>query len=157
MILPLSAAAQTAASDTPPSSGSMALSPARFELEMKPGTETTVVVNLDYRSEGGSTMPARIVASLNDWTITKDGRVEYSRANTQPNSASSWMIYTPGEAAVTPGTIHQIRVTVAVPANATPGDHLAASDNRAAARKIKVRAKREAGGRSVSYGLCVLH
>ena len=126
MILPLSAAAQTAASDTPPSSGSMALSPARFELEMKPGTETTVVVNLDYRSEGGSTMPARIVASLNDWTITKDGRVEYSRANTQPNSASSWMIYTPGEAAVTPGTIHQIRVTVAVPANATPGDHLAA-------------------------------
>lgn len=126
MILPLSAAAQTAASDTPPSRGSMALSPARFELEMKPGTETTVVVNLDYRSEGGSTMPARIVASLNDWTITKDGRVEYSRANTQPNSASSWMIYTPGEAAVTPGTIHQIRVTVAVPANATPGDHLAA-------------------------------
>jgi len=28
-------------------SGGMALGPARFELEMKPGTETTVVVNLD--------------------------------------------------------------------------------------------------------------
>ena len=121
--LPVGLLAQAA---PPTNSGSMALSPARFELEMKPGTETTVVVNLDYRSDGGSTLPARIVATLNDWTITKDGRVEYSRANTQPNSASSWMIYTPGEASVTPGTTHQIRVTVAVPANATPGDHLAA-------------------------------
>lgn len=119
-------AAQAGASDALNNSGSMALSPARFELEMKPGTETTVVVNLDYRSDGGSTLPARIVATLNDWTITKDGRVEYSRANTQPNSASPWLIYTPGEAPVIPGTTHQIRVTIAVPPNATPGDHLSA-------------------------------
>jgi len=103
---------------------SMALSPARFELEMKPGTEQTVVVNLDFRSAGESKMPVRIVASLNDWSITRDGRVEYSAANTQPNSASSWLIYSPGEAAVVPGNIHQIRVTISVPQDATPGDHL---------------------------------
>ncbi len=105
--------------------GSMALAPARFELEMKPGTETTVVVNLDYKG-GGTAKPARIVASLNDWTITRDGRVEFFPANTRPDSASSWLIYSPGEAAVTPGTIHQIRVTISVPANAASGDHLAA-------------------------------
>ena len=104
----------------------MALAPARFELEMKPGTETTVVVNLDYKSGGDPTKPARIVASLNDWDLTRDGRVEYYPANTRPNSASPWLIYSPGEASVTPGTVHQIRVTVAVPANAAPGDHLSA-------------------------------
>lgn len=118
-----SAIAQSPTGEVPPS-GSMAVSPARFELEMKPGTEQTVVVNLDYRAGTLSKAPVRIMASLNDWTITKDGRVEYSRANSLPNSASSWLIYTPGEAAVVPGTIHQIRVTIAVPLNATPGDHL---------------------------------
>ena len=123
--LSLSAAAQVPASDTSPSGG-MALGPARFELEMKPGTETTVVVNLDYHSGGAATQPARIVASLNDWTITKDGRVEYFPANSRPDSASSWLVYSPGEAAVAPGTIHQIRVTISVPQNATPGDHLTA-------------------------------
>jgi len=124
--LPLSLAAQAASSDAASNGGSMAVSPARFELEMKPGTETTVVVNLDYHAGGNATQPARIVASLNDWTITKDGQVEYFRANTQANSASSWLIYSPGEAAVMPGTIHQIRVTISVPLNATPGDHLTA-------------------------------
>lgn len=107
-------------------SGGMALSPARFELEMAPGTETTVVLSLDYRADANVTQAARIVASLNDWTITSDGRVEYFAANTQSNSASPWLIYTPGEAAVRPGTMHQIRVTISVPANATPGDHLTA-------------------------------
>lgn len=115
-LLPAAAAAQ---------SGSMALAPARFELEMRPGTETTVVVDLDYNSAGEAAKPARIVASLNDWTMTRDGRVEFFPANTRPDSASSWLIYSPGEAAVMPGTMHQIRVTVAVPANARPGDHLA--------------------------------
>ncbi len=105
--------------------GSMALAPARFELEMQPGSETTVVIDLDYKSAGDLTKPARIVASLNDWTMTRDGRIEFFPANTRPDSASSWLIYSPGEAAVMPGSMHRIRVTVAVPANARPGDHLA--------------------------------
>lgn len=108
------------------SDGSMALAPARFELEMNPGTETTVVVNLDYKSGSAATKPARIVASLNDWDLTRDGRVEFFPANTRPNSANSWLIYSPGEASVMPGTIHQIRVTISVPPNAAAGDHLAA-------------------------------
>lgn len=126
LCLSLGIDAQIGASNTPAASGGMAVSPARFELEMKPGTETTVVVNLDYRAPGDIKEPARIVASLSDWTITKDGRVEYFSANSRPDSASPWVIYSPGEASVVPGTIHQIRVTIAVPANATPGDHLTA-------------------------------
>lgn len=126
LFVPLSIAAQIATTNSPSNGGSMALAPARFELEMKPGTETTVVVNLDYRALGISRQPVRIVASLNDWNITKDGQVEYYRANSRPRSASSWLIYSPGEAAVTPGTVHQIRVTISVPPNAAPGDHLTA-------------------------------
>lgn len=104
----------------------IALAPARVELEMQPGAETTFVINLDYRSNGGAAKPARIVASLNDWNITTDGRVEFYKANSQPNSASSWIIYSPVETTVTPGNVHSIRVTVSVPPDAAPGDHLAA-------------------------------
>ena len=104
----------------------ISLAPARLELEMQPGSETTVVVNLDYHSTGEDSQPVRIVASLNDWTIDRDGQVQFARANTMPNSASPWLIYSPAETTVTPGNLHAIRVTVSVPKDATPGDHLTA-------------------------------
>jgi len=109
-----------------PSSNGISLAPARLELEMQPGTETTVVVNLDYHATSENSQPVRIVASLNDWTIDRDGQVKFERANTLPNSASSWLIYSPAETTVTPGNLHAIRVTVSVPKDATPGDHLTA-------------------------------
>lgn len=102
------------------------MAPARFELEMQPGTERTVVVNVDYKSTGDVAKPVRLVASLNDWTMSREGQVDFFPAGTRQGSASPWIIYTPGEAPVMPNTIHQIRVTVVVPENATPGDHLAA-------------------------------
>jgi len=112
---------------TPQRTGSgISLAPARLELEMKPGSETTVVVNLDYHSTTENSQPVRIVASLNDWTIDRDGQVQFERANTLPNSASSWLIYSPAETTVVPGNLHSIRVTVSVPKDATPGDHLSA-------------------------------
>ena len=102
------------------------MAPARFELEMQPGSETTVVVNLDYHSTTENSQPVRIVASLNDWTIDRDGQVQFEKANTLPNSASSWLIYSPAETTVIPGNLHAIRVTISVPKDATPGDHLTA-------------------------------
>ena len=109
-----------------PTGNGISLAPARLELEMQPGTETTVVVNLDYHAVGENSQPVRIVASLNDWTIDRDGQVRFERANTLPNSASSWLIYSPAETTVIPGNLHAIRVTVSVPKDATPGDHLTA-------------------------------
>lgn len=106
--------------------GGMSLAPARFELEMQPGTEKTVVVNVDYKGGESSTRPMRLVASLNDWTMTRDGQVQFFPAGTRDGSATSWMLYSPGEASVAAGTTHQIRVTISVPTNAVPGDHLAA-------------------------------
>jgi P pilus assembly chaperone PapD len=109
-----------------PKGSGISLAPARFELEMQPGSETTVVVNLDYHSTTENSQPVRIVASLNDWTIDRDGQVQFEKANTYPNSASSWLIYSPAETTVTPGNLHAIRVTISVPKDATPGDHLTA-------------------------------
>jgi methionine-rich copper-binding protein CopC len=110
--------------DEPQTSSGISLSPARIELEMQPGTETTVVVNIDYHSTVKDSQPVRIVASLNDWTIARNGEVQFQRANTLPNSASSWAIYSPAETMVTPGQVHAIRVTISVPKDASTGDHL---------------------------------
>src|SRR5690349_15180187 len=104
----------------------ISLAPARLELEMQPGSETTVVVNLDYHSNAENAQPVRIIASLNDWTIDRSGQVRFEKPNTLPNSASSWLIYSPAETTVIPGNIHSIRVTVSVPKDAMPGDHLTA-------------------------------
>ena len=112
---------------TPQTAGTgISVAPARFELEMQPGSETTVVVNIDYHNPAESSQPIRIVASLNDWTIDRDGQVQFAKAATLPNSASSWLIYSPAETTVTPGNLHAIRVTISVPKDATPGDHLSA-------------------------------
>ena len=118
--------AQNPAPDVKPSGNGISLAPARFELEMQPGSETTVVVNLDYHSTAENSQPVRIVASLNDWTIDRDGQVQFAKANTYPNSASPWLIYSPAETTVVPGNLHAIRVTISVPKDATPGDHLTA-------------------------------
>ena len=109
-----------------PAGTGISLAPARLELEMQPGSETTVVVNLDYHGNVGNSQPVRIVASLNDWTIDRNGEVKFEKANTLPNSASAWLIYSPAETTVIPGNLHAIRVTISVPKDATPGDHLTA-------------------------------
>jgi hypothetical protein len=109
---------------SPERGNGISLAPARIELEMQPGTETTVVVNLDYHTTNETSQPVRIVASLNDWTIDRNGQVQFGRPNTLPNSASAWLIYSPAETTVTPGNLHAIRVTISVPIDATPGDHL---------------------------------
>jgi hypothetical protein len=125
-----------------PSSSGISLAPARLELEMPPGSETTVVINLDYHATTEDSQPVRIVASLNDWTIDRDGQVHFERANTLPNSASSWLIYSPAETTIMPGNLHAIRVTISVPKDATPGDHLTALIVEQRADNIKLNENR---------------
>lgn len=102
------------------------IAPTRFELPMMPGTEKTVVVNVIYNSVSGEAEPCRLVAYLGDWSILKNGDTEFYRAGSQPGSASPWLIYSPGEVTAIPGKVHPIRVTISVPKDAPPGDHLAA-------------------------------
>jgi methionine-rich copper-binding protein CopC len=123
-VMAVCVSAQVPAATTQLTGNGISLAPARIELEMQPGSETTVVVNLDYHATSENSQPVRIVASLNDWTINRDGQVSFERANTLANSASSWLIYSPAETTVVPGNLHAIRVTISVPKDATPGDHL---------------------------------
>src|SRR4029453_10383201 len=138
------ASAQSPTPDaTPQPAGSgISLAPARVELEMQPGSETTVVVNLDYHSTTEKSQPVRIVASLNDWTIDRTGQVQFERAGTLPNSASSWLLFSPAETTVIPSNLHAIRVTISVPKDATPGDHLSALIVEQRADNIKLNQNR---------------
>jgi hypothetical protein len=120
----------------------ISLAPARVELEMQPGSETTVVVNLDYHTTSENSQPVRIVASLNDWTIDRTGQVQFERAGTLANSASPWLIYSPVETTVIPGNLHAIRVTISVPQGAAPGDHLSALIVEQRADNIKLNQNR---------------
>jgi len=135
-------AGPTAEATPRPAGTGISLAPARLELEMQPGSETTVVVNLDYHTAAENSQPVRIVASLNDWTIDRDGQVQFERPNTLPNSASPWLIYSPAETTVTPGNLHAIRVTISVPKDATPGDHLSALIIEQRADNIKLNQNR---------------
>ena len=104
----------------------IAISPSRLAIPLAPGTEKTVVVNLIYTTVTGSAPPTRIVAYLGDWDISKEGKIGFYKPGTKADSASSWLIYSPVETTVLPGKTHPIRVTISVPQDATPGDHLAA-------------------------------
>lgn len=108
-----------------PGAGELALAPSRFELPMEPGTEQTVVVNVISSGAGAGAAPLRLLASLGDWSASADGQLQFAKPGTLPGSAAPWMIYSPVELTVKPGSTHSIRVTVSVPKDATPGDHTA--------------------------------
>lgn len=109
-----------------PELNDIAISPSRVELVMTPGTEKTVVVNLIYSSDSGSGHPTRVIGYLGDWSITRNGKIEFYQAGARLNSASSWLVYSPTEVTVMPGGTHSIRVTVSVPKDASAGEHVAA-------------------------------
>lgn len=128
--LPLFAVAQdrSVADQGPktPDLNDIAISPSRIELPMTPGTEKTVVVNLIYSSDTGKGQATRVLAYLGDWSITKQGKVDFYPAGSRSNSASPWLVYSPTEVTVIPGRSHPIRVTVSVPKDAAPGEHITA-------------------------------
>lgn len=132
LILPFSILGQTQATASAkvpaqaPAEDGIGVAPARFELPMLPGTERTVVANVIYNSASSESQPCRLVASLGDWTILSNGDPEYYKPGSQNNSACSWLTYSPAEMTALPGRVHPIRITISVPKDATPGDHLAA-------------------------------
>jgi hypothetical protein len=143
LVLPMLVAgqAQTVPVQAPaqaPADDGIGVAPARFELPMLPGTERTVVVNVIYNSASGESQPCRLVASLGDWSILSSGEAEYYKSGTQPNSSCAWLTYSPAEITALPGKIHPIRVTISVPKDATPGDHLAALFVEARPDNLKV-------------------
>jgi methionine-rich copper-binding protein CopC len=126
LVLGQAQAPQGQQSSLPPAEDGIGVAPARFELPMSPGTEKTVIVHVIYNAASKESQPCRLIASLGDWTILNNGDAEYYKAGTQNNSACSWLTYSPAEMTALPGKVHPIRITISVPKDATPGDHLAA-------------------------------
>lgn len=101
------------------------ISPSRYELIMTAGFQKTVVVKLIYTSVSGKAEPVRVFTYPGDWTIERGGKIGFYKPGTFANSACAWLTYSPVEETIRPGDTHSIRVTISVPADATPGDHLA--------------------------------
>ena len=112
------AAAEPAASDE------IAISPSRLELTLAPGTEKTSVINIVYSSPNASlAKPSRLLASLGDWNLSDTGDLQFFKQGERPNSATKWVLYSPGEFTAMPGKTSQIRLTVTVPKDTPPGDY----------------------------------
>jgi methionine-rich copper-binding protein CopC len=120
---PQPAADKDAVQAAPPDD--IAVSPSRLELTMLPGTERTVAINIVYSAGSTSAPKIRLVAYPGDWNLSKEGEIEFYRPGTQPRSAAPWLIYSPTEPVAMPGQANPVRVTISVPKDAAPGDHLA--------------------------------
>ena len=103
------------------------LAPSRFEIEMKSGTERTLVIFANYTAAPeGTAEPFRMVASLGDWDLGPSGNVRFFNPGSQPHSASQWMIFSPAEMLAQPNHQHPIRVTIQVPSDTPKGEYRAA-------------------------------
>lgn len=103
------------------------LAPSRLEIEMKSGTEKTLVIFANYTAAPeGAAEPFRMVASLGDWDLGPSGNIRFFNPGSQPHSASQWMIFSPAEMLAQPNHQHPIRVTIQVPSNTPKGEYRAA-------------------------------
>jgi hypothetical protein len=79
----------------------------------------TFQMRLTQKSEG-----ARFKARAEDWWASEDGKQSfYQPAGTLPRSCAPWVSLNPAETSVEPGGTLEIRVTTAVPADATGGGY----------------------------------
>lgn len=99
------------------------LAPVRYELEIKPGSEKTVVVNAFYRNADDHLRAPRVIATLSDWTIDAGGTVVLSKGGSLPDSSCSWMIHSPVEFRLVPNSVQPIRVTISVPPGTASGEY----------------------------------
>jgi hypothetical protein len=83
------------------------------------------VVKLIYTAVSDKAEPTRVLAYLGDWSLSRDGKISFYKPGTITNSACAWLAHSPVEDTIMPGNTHAIRVTISVPPDAKPGDHLA--------------------------------
>jgi P pilus assembly chaperone PapD len=98
----------------------LGLNPGRLEVEINPGGEKTVA----FRIESPPSDPpvqGRLMLSVTDWNIDEQANVSYADPGSQPNSASPWIIFSPGAFSISSGETQLVRVTAKVPDAARPG------------------------------------
>lgn len=124
--------------------GGIRLTPSMAEIEVAAGVDATFLMYIDYNRSVGE--PQRMLASFSDWSMNRTGDTVTYPPGQQAGSAVQWITYSPAEFVLAPGKRQPIRVTVSVPKDATPGDHLAAfaveprpESNKTRTRQMTVR------------------
>lgn len=98
----------------------LGLNPARMEVEIMPGGEKTVSFRIES-PPAEETVRGRLLLTPYDWTIDEEGVAQYTSIGSLPNSASSWIVFSPAAISISSGQTQPVRVTVRVPASAQPG------------------------------------
>lgn len=88
-----------------------------------PGQTITQVLTI--YNPNPSTQKVRVVAYLSDLNVTETGETEFPPAGTLKESSAGWTTFTPAEIELGGEESKQVRYTVQVPADATPGTHWA--------------------------------
>lgn len=109
--------------------GGIGLDPTRMEVVIPAGTEKTVGAVVDYRTDepGRSTGLARLIARLEDWTVSPEGDVKIAMPGTLERSAFKWVTMSTTELTLAPDTQKTLRFTISVPKGTPPGDYLFAA------------------------------
>lgn len=98
----------------------LGLNPARAEVEIIPGSQKTVGFRVESPTADAD-VRGRLILTPADWAIDEAGEVRYLDPGTTPDSASSWIVFSPSAISIAPGQSHLVRVTAEVPADAKPG------------------------------------
>lgn len=119
---------QTVALEARAQGGGIDVTPMTIEAVIPAGTEKTVGVAVDYDAgtATGKQQVARLVARLQDWTISPNGELQFAAAGTLPRSAAGWVTFSPSEFNVAANGRQIVRFTISVPKDTQPGNYLVA-------------------------------
>ena len=95
----------------------LAVSPPRFELELKPGERTRQVMEITNASAAASTFSVKTA----DWTLAPDGSATF-HDELQPGSCRPWVALERRELTVAGGRPYRFRFEVAPPADTPAGE-----------------------------------
>lgn len=90
------------------------VSPAKFELSMKPGGSYNVPITV----RNGSTDATHIQVTLVDFGVALNGDYQIDRVGTRANSLMKWASLNPREFDLPGGTAQQVRLSLALPNSA---------------------------------------
>ena len=100
---------------------SWGLYPVRIAKDLPPGGSFTQVVTID---NAGSSETSRIDMNTIDWVMNEQGEVGFPPAGEATNSVSKCITYSPAQLVLGPGERRAMRVTVSLPPDIGPGEHI---------------------------------
>lgn len=103
--------------------GTVGVDPVARLFTSAPGQTITQVLNIYNPNPTG--LRLRVAAYLSDMNISEVGETTYLPAGTLKESLAAWTTFNPAELDLGPQETKQVRYTVQVPADATPGTHWA--------------------------------